>query len=882
MAELPSSRRTLARATYTPIRTSEGETGTVPSTPIGRAIAKRAFLVALRATQVEIDDVREALKPPPASDLARAIDALTAVASERSGVGAQRTALQLASIGPDALVTAAQALIAVRRQTFDQLGKAHSRIWDEHEKRLPAPPALPVPTTPPAGWEPLPGRVVPGLPNATIYRRVRTEPLLRTTTGRAGDERGERHVMETMLVVPSSTTTSKPDVAPGKVTLGALLDWAIEQKVELAAATGTIELAERSGFRPGSLTPGDFSKVGDIHIGALGELVDAFSASMAVEPVGFLHLERLSFLPAGIERGELVYSVPLTPAEEVNIAHKEWSNTSEEFEKIVTDFLEQYSEEGVAEKSELAQSTTSESEHETELNTGVTIAGRYGPVSITATADYNAADSASRSEEFARNQSIAVTRQASSRAKKEQKVSFKVASASGTEDQTVRRIKNPFADRATRVDYYRLIRKWRVNLYRYGIRMTYDLTIPEPGSDVLSKIQEMKQIQVALEEGFDSPNSTLPWAQFDLRPQDVTRDNYLSLAAQYNASMEPPPRDVDWLTAVDTKQWSRDEASHNHYYSVEIDVPKDYYVETARADANAWAFTGGEADEETALWVQGTDDFEGKTGKLAVIYSAKYKSSFYIELQAQLRLHPDAYNAWRMKAWSQIRDAAQARYYENRQMLKERLERLMADLGAQDALSLRKFERDEVMKGVLRWLFGPSFQFAPSSVGPDLYGAAGAVMSDSVWSRMAGFGEMIKFLHHAIEWENVMFFLYPYFWSHPSRWEFKKYLDHPDPLHRAFLKAGSARVVLTIRPGFERAFASFVETGSLGGLAPDHPYLRIAEEIENYAHTNYPAIPPANPEEADAREQGVLIGTWFEFTPTSALDIAFDEPTPTA
>ena len=82
--------------------------------------------------------------------------------------------------------------------------------------------------------------------------------------------------------------------------------------------------------------------------------------------------------------GELVYSVPLSPAEEVNIAHKEWSNTSEEFSKIVTDYMEAFSEEGVAEKSELSQSTSSAQEqHSFGFNTGVTASGGYGPVTIT-------------------------------------------------------------------------------------------------------------------------------------------------------------------------------------------------------------------------------------------------------------------------------------------------------------------------------------------------------------------------------------------------------------------------------------------------------------------------------------------------------------------
>jgi hypothetical protein len=179
-------------------------------------------------------------------------------------------------------------------------------------------------------------------------------------------------------------------------------------------------------------------------------------------------------------------------------------------------------------------------------------------------------------------------------------------------------------------------------------------------------------------------------------------------------------------------------------------------------------------------------------------------------------------------------------------------------------------------------------------------------------------------------------------------------------------------VVLTIRPGFERDFFSFLETGTLSGLAPSHPYMTIAQEMQAFANTNYPGIrsantvdnarplltplqqkawdemqaiiallqqfktangaypttaqglaalaglgtvPAADPwgnpyhyqspgdytdfelwsEGADGAPGGEgenaditswaeasLIGQWYEYTPTSALDIAFNETLPTA
>ncbi len=872
MAEIPGARRSLWRATYAPVQRPATD-GAGPA--IARGIQKRAFVISLRPTRHEIQFLRRKLQPAPA-DVALALDVFEAVVDETSAAGAKRSTAKAATADVNALVSVGRNLTKLRADTIASLRAAQGRIWNAYRKQAASPPAPP--SVPPSGtgWQPVPASAGTAPHVESIFRRTTTEPAA-ARTDRARVVAGERIVREVAAVLaPTAVVTVKRDEE--YVSLAVLLDWAAAHDVESAAAQATRDFLSFLNVDPRALTLATFGSLSDGYFDQLGELVDAFSDAVTPEPVGFLHLERLNFIPAAIERGELLYSVPLAPGEVVNIAHKEWSQTSEEFSTIVTDALEDFSEQGVTEKSEITQAASSERTRDTNINTGVNASGSYGPVSISASADYSVATSATQSEQTARNQSIALTRKASSRTKKEHKVSFKVASAAGTEDQTVRRIVNPFTDRATRVDYYALLRKWRVNLFRYGVRMTYDLAVPEPGSDVLSRIQEIRDLQSAIEQGFDSPNATAAWARFDLRPTDITRTNYLLLAAQYNASVEPPPPDVQWIDRAETKTWTEDDANNPQYYSLEIEVPDDYLVFNATEEHSSWFWEG----DPYTIWVQDISDFAGKSGTRALIYNTKHLAALYIEVRAELRLRPEAFDRWRMKAWTAIRDAAAARYYEARQLLKERLDQLTSTLGAQDALSLRKLERDEIMKSALRWLLGPSFQFNPLGIGADLYSQSGSVVSDVVWTRVVGFGEMIKFLHQAIEWENVLYFLYPYFWSHRSRWDFKKFLDHPDPLHRAFLKAGSARIVLTVRPGFERAFAEFVENGGTGQLPDDHPYVRIAEEMENYARTNYPGIPPANPEEADLREMGVQIGTWFEYTPTSALDIAFDEPTPSA
>ncbi len=870
MPVLTNSKRCLWQATYTP--------GAPPGDAAAgsggqqRGLEKFAYITALRLGKEELADLRRQIAHGGNPQVSAAVEAV-AQAMESGPISG---ATALAPVAVQALVELGSLVLNRRRTKLASIPALVARIQAAYDAAR-ASSDTAVSSLPPPGWLAVPGAVIANHPGAAIYRVARTEGASPPTDPNAEDVRVERSSTAAMIVRP-------PDAAPAQVprepSLGELLAWAASARVEEAAVGTVREVLDLAGINA-PLAIGALPAVVTAYLESVSAVVTGFAAQSSVEPIGFLHLERMNFTPAGIERGELLHSVPLAPSEEVNIAHKEWSNTSEEFQKLVTDFLDAFSEEGVAEKSELAQASSSQTQHTSGLDMSVTASGGYGPVNVSASISRSVADSATKSQQFSRNQSVALTRKASSRVKKEHKISFKVASASGTEDQAVRRIKNPFEDRTTRLDYYQLVRKWKVDLFRYGLRLTYDLVVPEPGLGILGRIQEINAIRAALDQGFNSGVASIAWARFDLEPQGLTRSNYAELAAKYGVALPPPPPEEKHVTAAETRSWTRDEAKHNQYYSLELDVDGDYLVERVSVDSNRWFYTNTTPE----FWVPDASDFVGKSGKLTLVYGAKALSSAFVKIDAVLRLTDAAMMEWRMKAWGGLRDAALARYYENRQMLKERLDRLNEEIGATDALSLRKIEREEVMKCAMRWLFGPGFAYSTPGIGAGSLDD-GQVVSPLMFSQIQKHGELIKFIHQAIEWENMLFFLYPYFWSHASRWGEKKFLNHPDATHRAFLKAGSARVVPTIRPGFERAFASFIETGTLDPLAPDHPYLRIAEEIEAYANTNYPGVASANPAnsagplEDDSAGQGVNIGTWFEYVPTSALDIGFDAPLP--
>src|SRR6185437_9349844 len=152
---------------------------------------------------------------------------------------------------------------------------------------------------------------------------------------------------------------------------------------------------------------------------------------------------------------------------------------------------------------------------------------------------------------------------------------------------------------------------------------------------------------------------------------------------------------------------------------------------------------------------------------------------------------------WQMTVWQALHDAARDAFYAQQQSLVQQRDAIAAKLDA-DTLTLRREESDEIMKGVLRWLLGTGFEFMPADVqavfktaGSDLeHGVAftgnDLGVSPTAWTTMYQYQEMIKFINEAIEWENTLYFLYPYFWDVPPAWDFVRTIQHPDSTRQSF------------------------------------------------------------------------------------------------
>jgi hypothetical protein len=618
----------------------------------------------------------------------------------------------------------------------------------------------------------------------------------------------------------------------------------------------------------------------------LDPLLAGYQQIQKVAPVGRLHLERVEMYPVGLEQGELMFTIPLAPSESCTVSHKEWSTTSQEYEDIVQDSFESYSERGVAEKTDASMSTESEAKHSLALSFGASVSGGPGPVTVSTTFGLNSSSEEQDSVKKSTQQSRELTEKASARTRKEHKVSLKLEAKKGVEDESFRTIANPYADRALRVDYYRMMRKWRTDLYRYSLRLTYDICIPNPGARFWAKYRQLADLDRQLRQPLT----------FSLQPTDITDDinSWPKLAAKYGAVLDPPPPRAQAFTV--SKPLTNPSGGIE---SFEFTAPPGYSfggklsggdtvigkVALGYGDVSAVIFS---ADSESSNLQAGAPAtmkvfnvqlhgaiFEANHATVFALYSAAVNGLGMVELEAVAKRDDALLADWQLKSWQTLHAAALDQYKQNLTLLQDQRDRLYTDLTNKDTLSLRRLEREELLRLVMDWLVGTSFTTAPDSVSttietiltreglptppvlihvplPSPHDVMDTrtdlqYITDDQWADAHEFGVFVKFVHESVEWENMLFFVYPYFWGSEQLGKEKLLFEHPDPNHRDFLRAGYVRVVIPVRPGFETDFTTLVETGSFTG-GGGSPYITFAEDVANFARTNYQGIPPANPE----------------------------------
>jgi len=183
------------------------------------------------------------------------------------------------------------------------------------------------------------------------------------------------------------------------------------------------------------------------------------------------------------------------------------------------------------------------------------------------------------------------------------------------------------------------------------------------------------------------------------------------------------------------------------------------------------------------------------------------------------------------KAYNQVISAYEEALAEYEEKVKEANE-TASNIKETNANFYRQIESDVLKHNCMAYLVDPKV------LGTDL------ILNDKdlntiqveLGKNLDEYASLVKFMEQAFEWDIMSYNLYPYYWGAKEDWRDLYQSESIDPLFRSFLQSGMARVVVTVKPGFEDAVQFYMSTGKIwsGGEVPvigDPLYLSIVDEM---------------------------------------------------
>jgi hypothetical protein len=197
-------------------------------------------------------------------------------------------------------------------------------------------------------------------------------------------------------------------------------------------------------------------------------------------------------------------------------------------------------------------------------------------------------------------------------------------------------------------------------------------------------------------------------------------------------------------------------------------------------------------------------------------------------LNWQLAVYDALYSAWTQ--WK--------RDYDNSQVRQQLAGSTAADAGSSERNA--RIIREELKRSVIGWLLDePGFAGRPARQPRPVDANGGETgFGDIDFSRATSDAPTIQFLEQAFEWSNISYVFYPYYWADRNDWEELAAMSANDPDFEHFLRAGSARVIVPARPGFDEAVRNWLVHGIpfIDGHLPapdDELYVAIDREIRD-------------------------------------------------
>lgn len=407
------------------------------------------------------------------------------------------------------------------------------------------------------------------------------------------------------------------------------------------------------------------------------------------------------------------------------------------------------------------------------------------------------------------------------------------------------------------VGVYRWVDKvYKNQIYNYGKRLMFEFMIPQPG-----KLHTLGMTAMAKE------HNTLTIPEDPRKASNYKVENFSQLddvklkywAGKYNVEFEALPENE----IVVGKSFAQNKNSRENFTeskAEDIEIPEGYYsyklklifsIGSVYGPANGFGdgfhsiLAGGFTKHSFGSYTNSFDSsIIGKyTKKFPVSYFSKamHASSGSVELTC--RLTEEFKQNWQQRTFKAIIDAYEDALADYNEKVAEEKAKAIQIKGTNPGF-YRQIENMVLRKNCISYIissnpndkktFGQNFYTQNNSDSTMDFGNAKINQTADLDQYTA----FVKFIEQAFEWEIMSYYFYPYYWGNRSDWASTyQYDETNDPLFRSFMQSGMARVIVTVRPGFEAAVNYYMQTGQIwnGGEVPiidNELFISIADELK--------------------------------------------------
>lgn len=392
---------------------------------------------------------------------------------------------------------------------------------------------------------------------------------------------------------------------------------------------------------------------------------------------------------------------------------------------------------------------------------------------------------------------------------------------------------------------YRWVDKiYRNKVLNYGKRLMYEFMIPEPATFHNLAISAKKDefgIE-KLEKPIDPRTGDLALKldnNFDLR--------YKNWASIYNANINSCSDQIIFIGK--SAEYSSTGARTSFSKSDSIQVPDNYVSKSVSVHnfvatpghSNGYGIAASVIVGNSVVFTANNqkNSLVGFEREIPFTISGTNCHVLAANITIECSLTQEAKEQWQIDTFNEIIKAYEAKLDEYNAKL-EQLKAMQTEKIRTNPMFYRQIENMVLRKNCIEYLashkaLGEKSLLLPN--GNNVVPTVATTQVDYANPALETYAAKVKFFEQAFEWNLMSYNFYPFYWADKNNWAtLYNTTETDDPIFRAFLQSGMARVIVTARPGFEEAVNWYMATGQVwnGGQVPtmDDPlFISIVEEL---------------------------------------------------